>query len=33
MVGPGESRSALVYTVDMLGLGELDDKLGAGLLR
>jgi hypothetical protein len=33
MVGPGESRAALVYTVDMLGLGKIDDELGDGLIR
>jgi hypothetical protein len=33
MVGPGESRAALVYAVDMLGLGELDDEPDDGLIR
>jgi hypothetical protein len=33
MVRPSESRAPLVYTVDILGLGELDDELGDGLIR
>jgi hypothetical protein len=33
MVGPGESCAALVYAADMLGLGELNDELGDGLIR